>query len=438
MNQLQYIESIAEMVDEELFRMLVEMINLTDRTKANKRMIFRVIHNFFAFSTLNSLHSLTKQHVLEYCHAEAQVKTEKTIKGEKAIIVQLSKYVEMNGREYPEQYPRYKGYVNPLRQDRAFEILDSDSYQIYHSYLDLHAEPETDNRTKIRPVFERFIEFVGKKSFLEIKRRDVENYLHMIDESGVVLVTKQGYHSRIRSLFIYITRYYRGMQLKYFNPVPSTRYWRFRKDTPKTVREKIQELEDNYYSVDEIHEIIKRASKGKYEFFIQTLLLIFCGMRVGEVVSIRIEDVLQSERYLESYGKTGLVGFCYPEEIQDEIAEYLVYHHNKYSDSEFMFPEKLRYSHSNRSHNKVETLSTYLNRISPSFGGRTNKFRKTLARFRRGNGVPKAEREFLSCHYITSVTKRHYMRRTIEERREKYEKYFPNQYEILLETVKNQ
>ena len=223
--------------------------------------------------------------------------------------------------------------------------------------------------------------------------------------------------------------------VKYINPLP--KFFLFTKDPVKTLRERIEETEMKYYTIDELKQIVRHSIDTPFEIRISILIQMFTGCRISELVTIHVDDILFQLHYFESgkihsFQKTGLVKFVLPTVIMNILSVYLEFHHDKYgSEQKWLFPDPKGVDHIQRKtyRRKLVKYFTQIQGIT-----KTHKYRKTLARYRRVNDTIRSEREFLSNHKLTVVDS-HYAVRTIKERKQVYLENIPKKYLEILDLI---
>lgn len=374
---------------------------------------------------------------------------EKGIEAIKGFYNYIDLYLKTNNLRYESSF---KDYDNPFRKENpAKHLLDDQSYRIFQEYLFYLSRSTYKNMVSRRPICIHLFKFTGKKSFFRYNSSDINKFLIWIDKKPIILISKQTYYDILFGLFDFIEDQFTAMEIEYYNPVQS---FKFTPDPHKTIKEKQEGVIDEFFTQEELKIIIEKGRFFPYEVFIQFTLLIFCGMRISEVLSLRKDDFLLEERYCEIHGKTGEGAFCFPEDLVGLLTEYLTYHEQKFGVNEaYMFPNEQGTYTALNSHNGYTRIYKYLRKISPKFG-KTHNFRRTLTKAFGEAGVPLPDIEYLTNHKIKdseeyveiadsieymgkmkSIEDSYYAKMPISYRREKYDKYLPKMYKTLAMTI---
>ena len=195
-------------------------------------------------------------------------------------------------------------------------------------------------------------------------------------------------------------------------------------------------LKTLYYSAS------NKYVRGNKEYFMISLLQTMCGMRISECIATRIADVNLIERFLITArvkgalknNKTGRkpLYFCFPEEVAYLLNEYIRDLQKRCPNVQWLFPgiDPSRHIH-------VRSVQDTLANLGIDLLVKTHSFRKTMEYLQAEiNEVPLHFVEMLSNHQITSIVMRHYAEAPFEERRAKYDKYLPPQFQIILSWLK--
>jgi integrase len=122
-----------------------------------------------------------------------------------------------------------------------------------------------------------FLPTVGRFSVDEVTEPQITELLSKLSQRGLLPGTVNTIRARIIGLFSYAVR----RRLLQFNPAKETRCLRRLDDAQTAVKEPL--------SASEARELIKRAKGSDLDVFIA--LCLGLGMRKGEALGIRIEDV---------------------------------------------------------------------------------------------------------------------------------------------------
>jgi integrase len=322
------------------------------------------------------------------------------------------------------------------------DLIDTEFLDLVQRFLRNKLKTGSGTEKVYRSAIQRFIIYVGKSNIKEIDAKDADEYLSEIDIANHTLSYKVNQLHFIRSFFEFVENHYRTQRIQYFIPIPAAHFYKFTPQKTLTITERKAEIQEAYYSISQLKEILKKSYDADYERFVQIVLLMFCGMRGSECVTILKENVQVDERFLmtgteenarksNKSGENGIF-FCYPEEVAELLFDYIMYAENKYPGSKWLFP-------SVRNPNEpanLRGLQLCLEQIGAS--GKSHKFRKSLSTYRKeikNEKTPEHIMETLSNHRITSLEFRTYSQYDVDERRKDYDRYFPVEYKTLLKTL---
>lgn len=331
----------------------------------------------------------------------------------------------------------------------SIEIFDNESQALISIFLEKKGRVGNGTMMAYKSAIYRFLSYVGKNNLRDIDRMDSEKYLQYLNNGynsgkALKLSYKQCQLNLLRSFFEGIEEFYRSKNINYFNPIPKAKFYPFSPDKALSIKEKLDNDENNAYSIDQLLILLKKSNLASYEHFIQCVLLTFCGMRISEVVSIRKENINLKKRYLmtgieedcrksNKNGQNPLI-FCFPEIISNLLYDYFQYHELKYPDSKWLFPAR-----NHRNFMATRQLQRFLTSLKLPFYVHSHKFRKTIETFQayKTNNTPLYIIELLSNHVITSIVYKHYAKCTLEERINFYDSYLPKEYSILIKFLQN-
>ena len=237
--------------------------------------------------------------------------------------------------------------------------------------------------------------------------------------------TKEVYRATLKSFFSYVEDVLEDDDIEYYNPVPSKKSFQFTEH--ETDIKKFSSMAEEVYSDDEIIRILE-LSKKKLRDFIVFSILIVAGPRISEVLSIRIRDININERYFETgfvkdARKTSMrvkeaLLFFFPEKLRHYLKKYINYLGD---NEEWLFPGR-----NTGNHILVDSFRSHVKRNYGPKYTRFHRFRKTLITRRLLEmGCPLWISKGLMNHDSNDVEVSHYLKMSIEEKRDFYEKYFP-------------
>ena len=208
--------------------------------------------------------------------------------------------------------------------------------------------------------------------------------------------------------------------------MPNDKFFKF---TQKEFDIKKQsDVEAEIFTNVELLEILEFAKKRNFRDFILFSLLIITGARVSEVLSIKVKDVHLEKRFFETgfvkgARKTSLSSkksliFFFPENFCKYLEMYLTI---LGKGEVWLFPGRSKHYHYNSCHRYVK-----LN-YGQNFSN-FHKFRKTLITNRVKMECPLWASEGLMNHKFSSVEGEYYIKLSLDEKRELFDKYFPYRF----------
>ncbi len=308
------------------------------------------------------------------------------------------------------------------------------------SYLELFLDNRSTSGSGTVKVYRsaiyRFLKFIEKTDLEDINREDFEKYRKHLDNKNLKLSYKINQAKYIRSFFDFVEDNFRSKHINFFNPIPKIKFIRFNPDQGLNLQEKKEREKDEFYTIEQMKLILSKSYLADYEHFMQIVLLIFCGMRGSEVMSIKRDNIDLDSRYLVTGQEINArksqkdLYYVFPEVVANMLWDYLQYHEKKYGkDVNWLFPSHF---HDHKNYAKIRGLQSFLTSLNVSFNCRTHKFRHSISRFRRINLFSRESRETLSNHASPSLEDRIYAKIPIEERRKMYDECFPEEYKSLM------
>jgi integrase len=212
----------------------------------------------------------------------------------------------------------------------------------------------------------------------------------------------------------------------YNNPVPSKKIFQFTKKSTDIKR--FSQIALKILSKKQIDEILKYAEENMDLRSLTILLLeVFTGARISEVRTILREDVHLDERFFETgftidarkstLNKASGLIFFYPE----ILTPYLKAYERTLENSQWYFPGYSDAPLSSTSARKIYVKIRKEIGVYFSF----HYFRRSLITERRKIGCPEDVSEGLMCHNSSSVEGESYVKLTVKEKRDLYDKYDP-------------
>ncbi len=138
----------------------------------------------------------------------------------------------------------------------------------------------------------KFAEFLQNKDieFKNINFKDLTEYFNLLSDLGLSSTTRSRYISSLRTFY----KYLQGINKIEVNFAENL-------DLPKKARE----LPDTL-TVEDISQIIESIdTKDKYDLRDRAMLelLYSCGLRVSELINVKIKDIYFEEQYIRVFGK---------------------------------------------------------------------------------------------------------------------------------------
>jgi len=310
-----------------------------------------------------------------------------------------------------------KNLINNYLTDRDKIFIDD--------YLKEIKKKSDNSYWGIKPTIYQMLNFINKK-IEDIKKRDIEQYFEFLDNKEYKYTTKNQIRSRLNCFFNYCGEiFFDDYGIEYRNPIPSKIRFEFKKienDFDLSIFGENQIFNDS-----ELLEILNLSKKRGLREFIIFCLLICCGMRINEVLTIRKSNINLEKRYLI----TGLIKNARKQDkpllffIPIKVVSYLKLYLSHLNDKvDRLFPPK--YSNNKKGHYNVKS---FYNLVRRNFGenfSHFHKFRDTLITNRVVKlKCPDGFSEGLIGHKGKSVQWLHYIKLTIEGKREIYDQYFP-------------
>jgi len=261
-----------------------------------------------------------------------------------------------------------------------------------------------------------------RKPLETITMLDVKDYFEkeMDLVASTKLSSKEAYRSYLNSFFDYVVSYMLSEKKLYNNPIPNKRVFKFSKKSNdiKKVSEEVTEV----YTVDELQTLLDNAKLNRFRDFIVYGILISTGMRISECLSIKIQNINLTERYIETgfvknarKSDKGLLFFL-PERLVPYLENYLLYLGKNVG---WLFPS------SKGSHLTVSGMRSRAKRYFGKEYSIFHQFRRTKITKQMKMGCNPLISEVLMNHAPSTVEGQSYVKLTIHEKREYYDKYFP-------------
>ncbi len=321
-----------------------------------------------------------------------------------------------------------------------------------------------------RSVIYGFLNFVSKPSLESITLEDAEDYLLALDKrlvhhynpttkqqelKSMRLSNKINYMAFLRGFFNSFLDHIIRKNPYYRNPIPSLKRFQFTPEITPSHEEIQAKVNASHFIPEQQLVILQKLSTHAHSRYVKCqrsylmigVLMSVCGMRISECVTIKISDVNIHERFLITGKENGSrknnrdgtkpLYFCFPDEVAYLLSDYIHDVKHIYPNSDWLFPGIRGYNKTELGHVAETSIRKQMKALGVVDNGKTHVFRKTMEYLQADkNDVPLHFVEMLSNHKITSLVMRHYANAPIEVRREKYDKYFPPQFQPILQWIK--
>jgi len=308
---------------------------------------------------------------------------------------------------------------------------------IVEEFLSLKARRGSSTMLQYKSVLFRLLASVNKTSLVDIVEEDMFQFFARLEADEMKFSSKKVCRARLNAFFRFYERQARRRFPGYYNPVPPVEECHFSPDREVSISVEQQQEREKVFTPEQLLHVLKQTKIGSFKFFIASVILTVCGMRMSECLTIRLENLNLVGRYLmtgteENARKSGKAYFIFPEEIVPLLTEYILEVKARDPSTPWLFPGQ-------NGHQSTFRFHTFLSRLKLPFPVHSHAFRRSLETYQiKGNSrTPLHFVEILSNHAISSVVMRHYAKITLEERRALYDQYFPPEYKSVLQWLKN-
>jgi len=332
---------------------------------------------------------------------------------------------------------------------REVPIVNDKDALIMKNFINLKSKSGLNARAQLVGVTFEFFKFVGKKDIVDIDEYDFLAYMADMDLRNLAYSTKVMRRARLNTFFNFYGRRMAKKRIPFFNPVPPLDECNIIGDSILSAKEQQDKIKEETFELDDLLKILKESKLQREKYFIANLLLTFCGMRIRECLTIRLENINTQERWLmtgidEVAKKNNKKGnnplyFIFPEKVAIILEQYIIELKERNPENIWLFDGKNKHITNSAYYSFMKKVGIAFNsdnkdttKIKKSTT-KSHKFRKTLAKFWVDyNEVLLHITEMLSNHQITSVVMRYYAKSTIEDRRKFYDQYLPKEFKKLL------
>ena len=267
--------------------------------------------------------------------------------------------------------------------------------------------------------------FFGKKNYnfegniFDITTKDLRNYFTWLkNKEGINLTTKKGQLSILSSFLNYLME---DPENDFLVVIPSKRV-NWNGTSLKTDRSN----KDVYATKEELRKILEYFKLRKINRYLIFKLFVFTGMRKGELLNLRIDEIDIKERVIHLYlGKTGEKYYILPNEKEflTILQMYIDGRKNRECEYDHLFLSPQDKPYSQRAFNL--TLSKVRKELEIENTITCHTFRRSLNDFRKKIGCPLEDRELLIGHKTSNVNINGYTKTDIINQREAYDTWNP-------------
>ena len=267
-----------------------------------------------------------------------------------------------------------------------------------------------------------------KKPVQEITMIDIQVYfINIIDKKEIKKSTKNTIRYALKAFFNYIQRILLSYNINYANPVLSKKVFQFStnlEDIGYVVDSTLQIL-----TIEQIKKILNYCKKNRpLRDFILAALTIFCGSRISEIRTIRTKDINIKECYFQTgfisgarkttlHTNMGLL-FFFPKVFLPYLQLYI---NSCQKCEKWLFPG---YNKNPLSRSTVQDIISHI-RTDLGFHFTWHYFRKTRITEMTKMGCSLEIREMLHNHAPSSVEGKSYIKLSIKEKQNLYNKWDP-------------
>ncbi|OLS14901.1 MAG: hypothetical protein RBG13Loki_1470 [Promethearchaeota archaeon CR_4] len=320
--------------------------------------------------------------------------------------------------------------MNDLSQSKLKSIDGEDKYDVLSIYLET-LEHSSSSQASNRYILKEFFEVVQKESE-KVTIHDWDRYAAYLNsrishKSGksLTISSKETYHGCIRGFYKFATPRFMREGKQFMNPIPDFKY----SGLTKTIIRKGKE--NKLLSRDQMKKILDAARGKGYDKYLIFLIKKHTGMRNGEALSIRIEDVHLEERWIGTCLEDGArksnkngekpLPFFIPKFLADELRLYIMRLQSLNPGNPWLFPGR-----DDRFYRRDSFLCV-IRRLRSTSGVyfKGHWFRHTLNTYRKyEKQCPREIRKQLINHK-TSESIDAYDEGNMKMRRDDYDKYHP-------------
>jgi len=176
-------------------------------------------------------------------------------------------------------------------------------------------------------------------------------------------------------------------------------------------------------SKEEIEQILQHFKKYNFKHYLIFRLLIETGMRKGELINAKYNDINIEKRYIRTTGKTEDVAYYYSKELAHFLKQYLNEREKISLNNDTLFLTNRREKYSNRPFNLL--LKNACKKLGIEKNITCHTFRRTINTHRKKMGCSNEDRKILLNHKVNDVNIESYLIMNREEYLVLFDKYNP-------------
>jgi integrase len=191
----------------------------------------------------------------------------------------------------------------------------------------------------------------------------------------------------------------------------------------KPIHKQPNSNKDVVMTKEEVKRILSHNFHYNYYYYIILRLFAETGMRIGEFLSINVQDVHTEKRYVETQGKTGRKVYYYYKGLAKHLTIYLKEREMKECPCKALFLSTLRSRYARRSINKY--IQNCVKRLGIDKWISSHTFRRTLNTLRKRMGCSNENRRILLNHAVSDVNYACYVKLNYDDYIKLYDTWNP-------------
>ncbi len=172
------------------------------------------------------------------------------------------------------------------------ELLYKKEIKSFLNFISLEKGLSSNTKESYQFDLERFAEYLQKNKigFVEVNLKVLIDYFNILAEIGLASTTRSRYISSIRTFY----KYLQGVNKVKVNYADNLDLPKLSRDLPDTMT-----IEDIVKIIDSIDEDYKLGLRDKS----MIEMLYSCGLRVTELINLKVKDIYFEEQYVRVMGK---------------------------------------------------------------------------------------------------------------------------------------